>query len=72
MEEKYQRTIDGLLLFVNKLYLTNVVELRKLIMDEFHTTSYESHTVYQNIKTTKKFYLWSGRKEISEYIVKYL
>lgn len=47
MRKKYKLTDDGMLLFKNRKYVHDVVDLRRLFMDEFHKIPYSSHNVYQ-------------------------
>jgi hypothetical protein len=42
----YQFTEDGLLMYKIRLYVPDLVELRKLIMDEFHKRPYVGHPGY--------------------------
>jgi hypothetical protein len=52
MERKYEGYNlgdDNLLLYHNSLYVPNLVEMRHLIMDEFHRRPYVDHPGYQKI-----------------------
>jgi hypothetical protein len=68
----YQMTEDGLLIYKDRLYIPNLVELKKLIMDEIHKKPYSRHPGYQKmITTTRKQYYWPGmKKDIVEYIAR--
>jgi hypothetical protein len=69
--EGYQLTEDGLLMYNNILYIPNSIELKNLIMDEFHRRPYVGHPGYQKmITTTRKLYFWPGdEKGYCKYIV---
>jgi hypothetical protein len=44
--ELYQLGVDSLLMYNNKLYVPNLVDLRNLIMDEVHRIPYVGHHGY--------------------------
>jgi hypothetical protein len=50
--EEYQLTTDEILLYNNMLYVPNSIELKHLIMDEFHWRPYVGHPGYQKMITT--------------------
>ena len=52
------------------MYIPNVVDLRRVVMDEIHQTPYSGHPGYQKkIATTIKQYFWLGmKKDMAEYI----
>jgi hypothetical protein len=72
--EGYQVRIDSLLLYNNRLYVSNSMDLRHLIMDEFHRRPYVGHPGYQKMITTvRQLYYCLGMKQYSaHYIVKCL
>ena len=55
-----------------KIYIPNVVYLRRFVMDEIHQAPYFGHLGYhKTIATTRKQYFWPGmEKDIAEYIFK--
>jgi hypothetical protein len=72
--EGYQIRDDSLLLYNNRFYVPNSVDLRHLILDEFHRRPYVCHCGYHKMVTTvRQLYYWQGMKQdISQYIVKCL
>jgi hypothetical protein len=60
MEKKYkgyQIGDDNCLLYNNRLYVPKSLELRHLIMDEFHRRPYVGHPSYQKmVKKTRQLY----------------
>ena len=63
-----------MLTFRGKLYVPDRVDLKELIMDEYHRSNYAGHPGYQKMLTAiTKVYFWPGmRKNIVEYINKFL
>jgi hypothetical protein len=72
--EGYQLTIDNLLLYNNRLYVPESLDLKKLIMDDFHRRPYVDHHGYQKMGTiVRKLYYWPRMKQdIGKYIAKCL
>ena len=70
--EGYQLEEDELHTYKNRVYIPNVADLRRIVMDEIHQAPYSSHLVYKKtIATTRKQYFWPGmKKDIVEYISK--
>jgi hypothetical protein len=70
--EGYQLNDDGLLIYKNRMYIPNSLELRRIIMDEIHKMSYFRHSGYQKtITATIKQYFWIGmKKDVNKYIVR--
>ena len=55
---------DGLLTYKNKIYISNVVYLRRVVMDEIHQAPYFGHLGYHNtIATARKQYSYPGMKK---------
>ena len=56
--EGYQMIEEGLLTYINRLYLPNCDDLKRFIMDELHKRPYTGHPGYQKMITTtrKQFY----------------
>lgn len=53
----YHLTVDGLVRFRDKIYVSDKNELKKLILREFYVKPYSSHSGHQKTLTTmKKFY----------------
>ena len=44
--EGYKLEEDGLLAFKGRIYIPNVADLRKVVMDEIHQTPYSGHPRY--------------------------
>jgi hypothetical protein len=83
MEELQNSTIDsdkpylsidkkGLLLFKNKLYILDLVELKLIVLDEVHKKLYSGHPGYQKTITTfRKIFYWPNMKgETTEYMAR--
>eukprot|EP00253_Pinus_taeda_P025539 PITA_25539 len=70
----YRVTIDGLVRFRDKIYVSNYSELKKLILREFHTKPYSGHPGYEKTLTVvKKFYYWLNlKKEVEEFVARCL
>ena len=68
--EGYKLEEDGILTYKNRIYIPNVADLWRVVMDEIHQAPYSSHPRYQKtIVTTRKQYFWSGMKnDMDEYI----
>ena len=45
--EGYKLEEDGLLTYKNKIYIPNVADLRRIVMDEIHQAPYYGHSGYQ-------------------------
>ena len=45
--EGYRLEKDGLLTFKGRIYILNVADLRRVVMDEIHQTPYSSHPGYR-------------------------
>ncbi|KAM1052497.1 hypothetical protein ACFX2J_000090 [Malus domestica] len=60
---------DGMLMQVSRMYILNIAELKKDILDDAHISAYVMH--HRSTKmyhTIKSFYYWPGMKrEIAEY-----
>ena len=61
-----------MLTYNNRIYIPNVENLRRIVMDEIHQAPYSGHPGYQKtIATGIKQYFWLGMKnDIIEYISK--
>ena len=70
--EGYKLENDGLLTYKNKIYIPNVADLRRILMDEIHQAPYSGHPGYQKtIAIVRKQYFWPGMKKgVAEYISK--
>ena len=68
--EGYKLEEDGLLTYKNKIYIPNVEDLRRVVMDEINQAPYSAHPGYQRtIATTRKQYFLPGmKKDMTEYI----
>jgi hypothetical protein len=72
--EGYQMLEEGLLTYINRLYIPNCDDLKRFIMDELHKRPYIGHPGYQKmITTTRKQFYWPGlKKDIANYLAKCL
>ena len=70
--EGYKLEEYGLLNYKNRIYIPNVENLRRIVMDEIHQAPYSGHPGYQKtIAIARKQYFWLGmKKDIAEYISK--
>ena len=68
--EGYKLKEDGLLTYKGRIYIPNVVDLRRVVMDEIHQAPYSSHPGYQKtIAIARNF--WPGmKKDMAEYILR--
>jgi len=55
-------------------YVPNQMEIKQIILDEFHRTPYATHPGYQKLFfALRKWYFWLGmRKDIDQYLSKCL
>ena len=74
LREDFVITPDGMLVMKSKIYVPNVDNLRKTIMEESHCSSYAMHPSNTKIyRTIKENYWWLGMKrDITEFVSKYL
>jgi hypothetical protein len=72
--EGYQLGDNNLLLYNNKLYVLSSVELRNMIIDEFHKRPFVVHIGYYKVViAVRKLYYWPRMKrDIARYIAKCL
>ena len=62
--EGYKLEEDGLLTYKNRIYIPDVADWRRVVMDEIHQAPYSGHPGYQNtIATTRKQFFWPGMKK---------
>ena len=63
---------DGILTFKGRIYIPDVADLRRVVMDEIHQAPYSGHPGYQKtIATARKQYFCPGmKKDIVVYISK--
>ena len=61
---------DGILTYNNRIYIPNIADLRRVVMDEIHQVPYPGHPRYhKTVATARKQYVWPGmKKDIAEYI----
>nr|GEX17319.1 reverse transcriptase domain-containing protein [Tanacetum cinerariifolium] len=74
LERHFEKRDDGGIYFFNRVWISSVGGIRKLIMDEAHTSRYSVHPgmdkMYYDLKD---LYWWPGMKrDIVEYVSKYL
>ena len=61
--EGYKLEEDGLLTYKGRIYIPNLAELRRVVMDEIHQAPYSGHPRHQKtIATARKQYFWPGMK----------
>ena len=61
--EGYKLEEDELLTYKNKIYISNVAYLRRIVMDEIHQAPYAGHRGYQKtIATAKAVFLARNEK----------
>ena len=65
---------DGIITYKGRIYIPDVVDLRRVVMDEIHQAPYSGHPGYQKtIAIAIKQYFGLGmKKDIVEYISKYM
>ena len=70
--EGYKFEEDRLLTYKGRIYIPNVADLRRVVMDEIHQALYFGHPGYQrSIATARKQYFWTGMKrDMDEYILR--
>ena len=57
--EGYKFEEDGIITYKNIIYILNVADLRRIVMDEIHEAPYSSHLGYQKtIAIAKRQYFW--------------
>lgn len=74
LQQGYTLNSDGMLCFNKKMYVPDVKDLRRLVLDEFHISHYTGHPGYQKmIIALKKEYYWPGmKKQVVEYLARCL
>lgn len=67
-------TIDGLVRFMNMIYVPDDSELKKLILRKFHVKPYSGHPGYRKtLPVVKKLYHWMElKKEVSDLVARSL
>jgi hypothetical protein len=65
---------EGMLTYINRLYITTCDDLTRFIMDEIHKRPYTGHPGYQKMITTtrKQLYWHILKKDIDDYLAKCL
>lgn len=61
---------EGFLIFKGRMYILNVDEIQRLIMDEAHQAPYSSHLGMKKMhETLKKAFFWASMKrDIVQYV----
>ena len=69
---EYRITVDGLVIFRDKIYVLNDNDIKKTILRYFHAKPYSDHPRYQKALTTvNKFYHWYNlKKDVVELVAK--
>ena len=70
--EDYKLETNGILMYHNIIYVSNVQDLKLAILKEMHNVPFVEHPGYQKTVTAvKSHYFWLGmKKEIVEYIAR--
>ena len=70
----YCLTADGLVIFMEMIYVSDNNEFKKLILREYHAKPYLGYPSYQNMITTvKKFYYWTNlKRDIAKFMARCL
>jgi len=70
----YRVTADGLVRFRDKIYVSYSIELKKVILRDFHAKPYLGHLGYQKMLTAvKKFYYWPNlKKDVADFVARCL
>ena len=62
--EGYKLEEDGLLTYKDRIYISDIADLRRVVMDEIHQALYSGHPRYQKtIATARKQYFWPRMQE---------
>eukprot|EP00253_Pinus_taeda_P017798 PITA_17798 len=74
IQQGYVLDDAGVLYFHKRLYVPNENDLRKLILDEFHTSHYTRHPGYHKmVVALRKEYYWPRmKKDVAEYLARCL
>ena len=69
---EYDLNEKGLLMYKNQLYVSNILEIKLLILNEIHQSPYSGHPGYQKMITTlRKDYFWLNMKnEVAEFLAR--
>lgn len=67
---EYCLTRDGLVRSRDGIYVSYSIELKKVILRDFHVKPYSSHPSYQKTLTAmKKFYYWPNiKRDVVEFV----
>jgi len=68
----YCLTTDGLVKFRDMIYVSDNIELKKVILTEFHAKPYSGHLGYQKTLTAvKKLYYWLNlKRDVTEFVAR--
>lgn len=71
---EYHLTMDGLVRFMDMIYVSDDSELKKLILRELHVKPYLGHPRYRKtLIAVKKFYYWPNlKKEVEGFVARCL
>ena len=71
-EKNFEKKIDEIYYYKNRVWIPKLHKLRKLIFDEAHKSKYSIHPGTDKMyKDVKEFYWWPGmKKDIAEYVSK--
>jgi len=68
----YCLTTYGLVRFIDRTYVPDNSELKKVVFKEFHVKPYSGHPGYQKTLTAEKiFYYWSNlKRDVAEFVAR--
>jgi len=68
----YCLTLDGLVRFRDRIYVSDNSELKKVTLRDFHAKPYLGHARYQKTLTSvKRFYYWPNlKRDVAEFVAK--
>ena len=72
--EVYKLEEDEILTYKGRIYIPDVADLRRVVMDEIHQAPYSGHPGYQKkVAITRKKYFWPGMKrDMAKYISRFM
>jgi hypothetical protein len=74
MEKQFERKHDGMLYFMDRVWIPDIGNVRKLILDQAHKSKYSIHRGADKMyKDLREFYRWPGMKQaVATYVGKCL
>jgi hypothetical protein len=70
----YEMKEDGVLMYKGKIYVSNVNDIKNVVLKEMNNVLYAKHQgYYKTIKFVRSQYFWPGmKKQVANYIVRCL